>query len=171
MVWCAPKENMKRAHSRGAVLGEKFFWRSHLVKPETDHLCSPCGKEGGVDPDGFVLESCVLNVVLVDEKATLRTPPFERLLKGCTVRKVMALASSKSALGLSGVRQSRVALEECYAAKELLLVAGDTHVFACTSLDGRPIGDGKPGPVSRQLRELLEADAKFGCDEGDHEEL
>lgn len=54
-------------------------------------------------------------------------------------------------------------------ARELLLAAGDTHIYAITSLDGQAIGEGKPGPVYRELKRLLEEDAQTGVD--DHEAL
>ena len=44
-------------------------------------------------------------------------------------------------------------------ARELFLVAGDTHTHPITRLDGRVIGDGKVGPVCRALTAMLEEDA------------
>ena len=58
-----------------------------------------------------------------------------------------------------GVSQEKIRLVDAYKAKELFLVAGDTHVYSCTSLDGHKLGDGKPGPVMRKVLELLKADA------------
>ena len=70
---------------------------------------------------------------------------------------------------LSSVAQERVHLSECYAANELFLVAGDTHIYACVSLDGKQIGSGKPGPVMKRVSEMLERDARVGDD--DHIDL
>ena len=125
----------------------------------------------GVGADGHILESAVLNVVVVGKDRVMRTPPFDNLLRGCTIRRTMALAAEKlvPAGVLAGVAQEKIALADIYGADELFLVAGDTHMYACTSLDGRPIGDGKPGPVKDKVMALLQADAREGT--ADHVEL
>ena len=46
-----------------------------------------------VDDDGYVAESCVLKAVFITKDHTLRTPPFDGILFGTTVRRVMDLAS------------------------------------------------------------------------------
>jgi hypothetical protein len=70
---------------------------------------------------------------------------------------------------LAGVSQEKVALTDAHRAIEIILVAGDLHVYSCTSLDGHKIGTGKPGPVMLKLLELLKADAADG--HADHEDL
>ena len=128
-----------------------------------------CG--AGVDGSGYLTESCVLNVLVVGPDRVVRTPPFEGILRGTTARRVLELAQQRNQLSaaVAGVEQRPISLEEARAACELILVAGDTHVFACTSLDGQPIGDGRPGPVKEAIRAVLEQDAAEG--EEDHEPL
>jgi len=139
----------------------------------------------GVDTSGHLTESCVLNVMVVGPDRVLRTPPFEGILRGTTARRAMELATRNLLVGstewsaagqpprqrnqLAAVRQEPITLDDAQAGLELILVAGDTHVFACTSLDGRPVGDGKPGPVWQSLVALLKADATAGHE--DHDEL
>ena len=127
----------------------------------------------GVDASGYILESCVLNVVIVTKDGSMRTPPFERLLKGTTVRKAMELAKAHLLKGGAGllteVAQGPIKVVEAKQAKELILMAGDTHIFPMVSLDGEAIGDGNVGPVFKSLKELLEKDAKEG--DADHERL
>lgn len=115
-----------------------------------------------VNADGFILESCVLNVVVVGKDGILRTPPFARLLRGCTIRKVLELAKEHLLTSevLKGVQQEPVTLEACYEASEIFLVAGDTHIYSCTSLDGHQLGEGKPGPVFQGVKRLLLEDAR-----------
>ena len=55
--------------------------------------------------------------------------------------------------------QEPLTTQALYEARELFLVAGDTHTHPITRLDGRVIGDGKVGPVCRALTAMLEEDA------------
>ena len=55
------------------------------------------------------------------------------------------------------------------AAKELFLCAGDTHLMPITRFEGQPVGDGRVGPVSKAIGELLELDAKQG--DQDHQSI
>ena len=135
----------------------------------------------GVDAQGFLTESCVLNVIVVGADKVVRTPPFEGILKGTTVRKCLELVERhlliKKGRGaktggqqlVQAVSQEKITLSAARRAAELFLVAGDTHAFAVTSLDGHTIGSGRPGPVFCALHELLMADAKEGTE--DHEAL
>ena len=44
-----------------------------------------------VNPEGFLMEGCVANVVSIKGNE-LRTPPFENILRGCTLRRVLEIA-------------------------------------------------------------------------------
>ena len=120
-----------------------------------------------VDDAGLLRESAVLNVVVIDADGVFRTPPFDGILRGTTVRRAMELAPGlrDEATGAPHVRkvaQGDVSLAAARKAKELLLVAGDTHVFPITTLDGATIGDGRVGPVATALLRALERDAEGG---------
>ena len=135
-------------------------------------LCMAAKDRGGTfgigveSSSGLLLESCVLNVVVVGEDRSLRTPPFRRVLKGTTVRRAMELAKRHLLAPhgelLSRVAQEPITAEEARGATEVFLLAGDTHVYPIISLDGVTIGEGKPGPVCMALKRLLEEDAMHG---------
>ena len=44
-------------------------------------------------------------------------------------------------------------VEEAYQAREAFLSSATTFALPVTAIDGRPVGDGKPGPITRRLRE------------------
>lgn len=118
-----------------------------------------------VDDAGLLRESAVLNVVVIDADGVFRTPPFDGILRGTTVRRAMELAPGlrDEATGAPLVRkvaQGDVSLAAARKAKELMLVAGDTHVFPITTLDGAKIGTGRVGPVAAALLRALERDAE-----------
>jgi len=105
----------------------------------------------------------------------MRTPPFLRVLKGTTVRRAFELAqvhlvatNTNGAAGtslLQGIDQGReIASVELLQAREVFLLAGDTHGYAVTSIDGHQIGNGEPGPVFEAIMALLKQDAIRGDD-------
>jgi branched-subunit amino acid aminotransferase/4-amino-4-deoxychorismate lyase len=51
----------------------------------------------------------------------------------------------------------RVELEK---AAEMLVFGTTPHVTAVTEFAGRPVGDGKPGPVWRELSRIFEEDLR-----------
>jgi len=80
----------------------------------------------------------------------MRTPPFLRVLKGTTVRRAFELAqvhlvatNTNGAAGtslLQGIDQGReIASVELLQAREVFLLAGDTHGYAVTSIDGHQV--------------------------------
>jgi len=124
----------------------------------------------GVDNKGLITEACTMNFAMVTRERVLKTPPFDSILKGTTTRKVMQLAESLVRQGvLSAVTQQPISLEEARSASEAFLLSGDTHLTSIVTLDGYRIGDGRVGPISKALRNLLEHDAAHG--EDDHDDL
>jgi D-alanine transaminase len=78
----------------------------------------------------------------------LRTPPnSHRLLPGTTRGVLEELAAAVSVPW----RASPVSEAQLRGADELLLASATREVQAITTLDGKPVGDGKPGPVYRRL--------------------
>ena len=123
-----------------------------------------------VDDKGYVAESCVLNVTFITKERVLRTPPFDGILLGTTVRRIMELADStlvKEGV-LASVDQSPILASEVTgdAISEMFLCGGDTHLYPVTSWDQVPVGDGLVGPVAKRLIELLEEEA-FGTAAGE----
>jgi D-alanine transaminase len=78
----------------------------------------------------------------------LRTPPnSHRLLPG-TTRGVIEEVAEKAGVNW---RSAPVSEAELRGASEILLGAATREVQPVTSLDGKPVGSGKPGPVWRKL--------------------
>ena len=44
-------------------------------------------------------------------------------------------------------------VEECYEAAEAFITSATTFVQRVVSIDGKQLGDGKPGPIAKKLRE------------------
>lgn len=96
---------------------------------------------------GEVCCASAANLFLV-RGGTLVTPPVESgALPGVTRRCVLELAAAR---GLT-VRQAPVLPEDLWAADETFLTNTVVAVVSLTSLEGRPIGTGRPGQVTRSL--------------------
>jgi len=119
-----------------------------------------------VDPDGNVAESCVKNVMFVTVDRRLVTPPFDGILAGTTVRKLLSLAEELVGTLLSAVSQEVVPAADAHGSLEMFLVAGDDRIVPVLSWDGQTIGAGECGPVTKRLGELLRTEITSGS--GDH---
>jgi branched-chain amino acid aminotransferase len=108
--------------------------------------------------DGHVAEGSAANLFLV-KNGTLFTPdPTQNCLEGITRKTVCRLASDE--LKMPVVERS-LDRSELYAADELFLTGTAAGLTFIASVDHRPVGDGKMGPVTRELTKLFD-DVCFG---------
>lgn len=116
-----------------------------------------------IDRDGNIAEGAVVNVGFVTADGVLKTPPFDVILRGTSIRRVMLFARDLLVPEglLTGVEQAAInASTVRNDLAEMFVVGGDTHLFAVTAWDGQPVGDGAVGPVTHRLFTLLEAEAR-----------
>jgi 4-amino-4-deoxychorismate lyase len=126
------------------------------------------GADNGIfiDAHGMIGESSNMNVAFVTQDRVLRHPTFDAILAGCTVTRILELAKQLVGSGqLKDIVVADVSIEEARQAAEMLLVGSSVHVAPITQWDGRPVGDGKPGPIAKALLELLERDMREGSDQ------
>jgi branched-chain amino acid aminotransferase len=99
--------------------------------------------------NGEVAE-CTGDNIFIVKRGELRTPTIDAgMLEGVTRGVVMDLAV---AAGLP-VREMTLLRHDVYAADEFFLTGTAAEIIPVVECDGRPIGNGKPGPIFRQLRE------------------
>jgi D-alanine transaminase len=97
--------------------------------------------------DGFLTEGASSNVWIVS-KGTLYGPPKDTLiLEGIRYRLIEELCA---ACGIPFVAR-RISREDVLAADEVLLSSAGREVLAVASIDGKPVGNGKPGQVFGKL--------------------
>jgi branched-chain amino acid aminotransferase len=116
----------------------------------------------GFDKDGHMTELPTENFGIVTAARVLQVPRPDHILLGTTMLRVLELAREKlvPAGVLAGVEQADVPRSELEQAAEMLVFGTSPHVTAVTVFAGRPVGDGKPGPVWRELSRLFEEDLK-----------
>ena len=105
--------------------------------------------------DGFLTEGASSNVWIAS-KGTLYGPPKDTLiLEGIRYALMEELCA---ACNIPFVAR-RIPREDFLAADEVLLSSAGREVLAVTSIDGKPVGNGKPGPVFGRLHAAYQ-DAK-----------
>ncbi len=109
---------------------------------------------------GLLAEASMSNVFLVAE-GTLKTPAQENgILPGITREAILELATQ---LGINTLEHD-IRLDELFQAQEAFLTNSLIEVMPLTEMDGKPIGSGKPGPITKRLtaayKELVLAEEK-----------
>jgi len=101
--------------------------------------------------DGLVTEgsSSTAFIITADRRVVTR-PLSHAILPGITRLAVMRLAQEA---GLT-LDERPFTLEEAFAASEAFLTSASSFVMPVVTIDGKPVGDGKPGPLTRRLRAL-----------------
>ncbi|GKV44853.1 hypothetical protein SLEP1_g51998 [Rubroshorea leprosula] len=116
-----------------------------------------------LDNDGFVAEGPNMNVAFVTKEKELLMPDFERILSGCTAKRVLTLAEGLVTEGkLSRIRVANVTVEEGKKADEMMLIGSGILVRPVLQWDDQVIGDGKEGPVAKSLLNFIMEDMKSG---------
>lgn len=101
--------------------------------------------------DGFVTEGGSSTAFIITKDKRIVTRPLSQaILPGITRKSVMRLAEEN---GLT-VEERLFSLDEAHDAAEAFLTSASSFVMPVVAIDGRPIGDGKPGEMSRRLRRL-----------------
>ena len=126
------------------------------------------GADNGVfiDQRGMVAESSNMNVAFVTRERVFRHPSFDAILSGITVQRMLALAERLVAQGeLKGIQLADVSVAEGQQAAEMMLIGSSIKVAPVVQWDGKPIGTGKPGPISQKLLDLWEEDVHSATDQ------
>lgn len=105
--------------------------------------------------DGYVTEGTSNNAYIITRDEVIVTRNLStNLLHGITRASVLALARET---GMK-VEERPFTIAEAQAAAEAFITAASTFVCPVIEIDGVPVGDGRPGPRVRRLREMyLEA--------------
>jgi D-alanine transaminase len=102
-----------------------------------------------VDSDGRITEGTSTNAWIVTNEATVVTrAPDNAILNGVTRLAVVDVIARE------GYRldERPFTVDEAKAAREAFLTSTTSDVLPVVRIDGAPVADGKPGPLSRQLR-------------------
>jgi D-alanine transaminase len=110
-----------------------------------------------VDDLGFVTEGASSNAWIVDSDGRLRTRDTNaNILRGITRHTLLKIIGRE---GLP-VDERPFTPAEAIAAKEAFITGAGSLVLPVIAVDGKPVGEGSPGPVATRLRRLYIEQAK-----------
>lgn len=96
-----------------------------------------------VDEEGYVAEGPNVNVAFITHEKELVLPFFDKILSGCTAKRLIELAPKLAAKGrLKGVRLANLTVEEAKGAAEMMFVGSTLPLLPIITWDEQPIGDG-----------------------------
>ncbi|MDH3447517.1 MAG: D-amino acid aminotransferase [Gammaproteobacteria bacterium] len=103
-----------------------------------------------IDADGYVTECGSTSFFIVRDDIILTRPLNDEILPGVTRRAVITLCTTH---GLRLV-ESKFTLNEALDADEAFISGASSYVLPVVSIDDREIGGGKPGELTRRLRQI-----------------
>jgi branched-chain amino acid aminotransferase len=132
--------------TRGKVCG--YYVNSQLAKKEA----IACGYDEALllDTEGYVSEGSGENVFIV-RNGVIKTTPLTSILEGITRDSIMEIARNE------GVRvvEERFTRDELYISDEAFFTGTAAEITPIREVDGRVIGEGKPGKVTKRLQSIF----------------
>jgi D-alanine transaminase len=102
--------------------------------------------------DGKLTEASASNVFVVRDGVLLTPPKDNLVLPGITYDVVLEIARARE----FQVEVRAVDETEVRSADEIWVTSSTKEVLAVTTLDGKPVGDGRPGPLFRRMHALYQ---------------
>ncbi|MCB0200693.1 MAG: branched-chain amino acid transaminase [Caldilineae bacterium] len=133
--------------ARGKIAGA--YVNSAFVKSEA--LMDGYDEAIVLDQHGHVSEGSAENLFMVRNGKLITPSITANILEGITRRTIMELATNE--LGLE-VEEREIDRTELYICDELFFCGTGVQVAAIATVDRRPVGSGKIGPVTKSIRDL-----------------
>ncbi|MEW6116795.1 MAG: branched-chain amino acid transaminase [Nitrospirota bacterium] len=132
--------------SRGKICG--YYVNSQIAKKEA----ISCGYDEALllDTEGYISEGSGENIFIV-RNDILKTTPLTSILEGITRDSIITLAGDA---GIEVV-EARFTRDEVYICDEAFFTGTAAEVTPIRELDGRMIGDGKAGTITKKLQALF----------------
>lgn len=155
-----PVADELRARGAACVSAEDFRWKKAHIK-STSLLGAVLARQisaqvGALETvmfrDGLLSEASASNLWVVQHGRVSGVTPDELVLRGIRYGVIEQLCREA---GIAFTLRA-ITREEVFAADELLLSSASKEVLAVTQLDGRPVGDGRPGPIYARLYALYQ---------------
>lgn len=145
----------ERSQGVACVTADDFRWKKAHIK-STSLAAAVLARQISADRDatetvmfrdGFMSEGAASNVWVVKDGVVLGPPKDHLVLEGIRYGLLEQLCMQ------AGIpfELRRISREEVLAADEIMLSSATKEVLPCTTLDGKPVGNGRPGPIYEKL--------------------
>ena len=105
------------------------------------------------DDKGYLAEGATENICIVDAAGRFVVPELTNALTGTTLLRAVELVEGEMEVVFTGIREADIA-----TAREMFILGTTNDCLSIVRYNGVPVGDGRPGPVSKRLKERLVAD-------------
>jgi D-alanine transaminase len=160
-IWPQPPTVYPLDHyTRGAPAitfpGQRFMPEAKSINTLASYLArlqaqSVGAHEALLTHDGYLTEGANSNLFAVADNVVL-TPPSDQVLAGVTREILINLAHADGV----ETRETRLMMTDLHRWTEVFITSTSRHVMPITTVDGRPIGSGAVGPLTRRLMTLYE---------------
>ena len=150
-----PPTPEQRANGVACVTADDFRWQKAHLK--TISLLGAVFsrqisyEQGAVETvmfrDGYLSEAAASNVWVVKNGVVMGPPKDNLVLEGIRYGAIEELCAQEGI----GFELRRISRAEVLAADELMLSSATKEVLPITTLDGQPVGNGRPGPICERL--------------------
>lgn len=118
-----------------------------------------------IDDEAFIAEGPNVNVAFISKEKELLLPAFDKILGGCTAKRLLALAPKLVEQGLlKSVSTANLTVEQAKDATEMMYVGSGLPILPIIMWDDQPIGEGNVGELTLALSNLLWDDMVAGPD-------
>ena len=156
-----PQDRDKALHGMRVITLDDIRWHRCDIKATTllaNVLCRAQATREGADEvilirDGAVLEGTASNLFIVSNGLLITPPDSDELLPGVTRDLVLELARE------DGIpfAQASISMADLESADEVWMTSSTREVGAVVTLNGKPVGDGSPGPLWHRMDALFQA--------------
>jgi D-alanine transaminase len=102
--------------------------------------------------DGYVMEGAASNVFIVHQGMAITPPKSQFILPGITRDLVLEVIQAAHL----PCRETNIPVEQLYTAEEIWLTSSTREILPVITLDDKPVGPGRPGPVWSQVWQLYQ---------------
>ena len=132
--------------------GRRDIKTVQLLYPSMGKMMAKSAKcdDASMVEDGFVTEGTSNNAYIVVDNKIITRELSNDILHGITRNSVLRYAEEAQ----MEIEERPFSVKEVLAADEAFITSASTFVMPVVEIDGEPIGEGRPGRVSRRLREI-----------------
>ena len=132
--------------TRGKVCG--YYVNSQLAKKEA--ISGGYDEALLLDTEGYVSEGSGENVFIV-RNGVLKTTPLTSILEGITRNSILQIAEDEGV----GIKEERFTRDELYISDEAFFTGTAAEVTPIREVDGRMIGEGRPGKITKKPQAIF----------------